>query len=120
MNHLDPKLDDILVILPSTHSSMEILLQRDYIFEWIFLAHKQSKETKTLYRKVSDLIVKGRRLCQLTGTDPAETIMPYTNAEITSLWVIIKDWQTAYNNLGGEINNKYPKSKRPTFIKRTN
>jgi hypothetical protein len=64
--------------------------------------------------------MKGRiRLCQLIGTDPAETIMPYTNAEITSLWVINKDWQRAFNNFLEYINNKYPQSKGLQFIQRT-
>jgi len=49
--HLDRiyrKMACILVILSSTHSPTGILMQReDYILEWIFLAHKQSKKLKT-------------------------------------------------------------------------
>ena len=45
MNGIDPKLDCILVILPSTHSPTGLIMQReDSIMEWIFLAHKQSKK----------------------------------------------------------------------------
>jgi hypothetical protein len=38
---------------------------------------------KTHVEKLSELIIKGRiRLCQLSGTDSAETIVPLTNVEI--------------------------------------
>ena len=37
MDQLDPKLDYIFVILPSTHSLTWILMQREYnVIEWIF------------------------------------------------------------------------------------
>lgn len=45
LDRIDPKMAYILVILPSTHATSGILLQRaDCILEWIFLAHKQSKK----------------------------------------------------------------------------
>jgi hypothetical protein len=51
MDQIDPKLDCILVILPSTHSPTGLIMQReDNIMKWTFLAHKQSKKLKT-YRK---------------------------------------------------------------------
>jgi hypothetical protein len=54
-------------------------------------------------KKNSDLIVKGRiRFCQIAGTDSAETIVPYTNAEITSSWVTNEDWQRACSDLFGK------------------
>ena len=35
--HIDPKIACILIILPSTHSPIGILMQReDYMLEWIF------------------------------------------------------------------------------------
>jgi hypothetical protein len=76
----------ILVILPSTHSPTEILMQReDYILEWIFLAHKVRKKLKTHIEKVSELILKGKmRVQQLVGMDLAETVVPFTKAEIAS------------------------------------
>ncbi|KAL6090638.1 hypothetical protein STEG23_006836 [Scotinomys teguina] len=44
VDRVDPKLDCILVILPSRHSPTGILMQReDIILEWIFLPNKQSK-----------------------------------------------------------------------------
>lgn len=53
------------------------------------LLSTQSKYVKTYVEKVSDLIINGRiRLCQLSEIDPAEAIVPYTNAQIMSLWVI--------------------------------
>ena len=61
LDRIDPKMACILVILPSTHSPTGILMQReDYILEWIFLAHKQSKKLKTYIEKVSELILKGK------------------------------------------------------------
>ena len=76
----------ILVILPSTHSPTGILMQReDYILEWIFLAHKVRKKLKTHIEKVSELILKGKmRVQQLVGMDLAETVVPFTKAEIAS------------------------------------
>ncbi|OPX54025.1 hypothetical protein BTE48_16405 [Oceanospirillum multiglobuliferum] len=44
VGHVDPKLDCILVILPSRHSPTGILMQREDILEWIFLPHKLSKK----------------------------------------------------------------------------
>jgi hypothetical protein len=32
--------------------------REDYILEWIFLTHKQSKKLKTYIEKVSELILK--------------------------------------------------------------
>ena len=67
---------------------------------------------KAYIEKISELIIKGRiRLCQLSGTDPAEIGVPLTNAEMMSLWMINGDWQRACSNYLGEINNKYLKSK---------
>jgi hypothetical protein len=49
----------ILVILPSIHSPTGILMQmEDYILEWIFLAHKQSKKLKAYMEMVSELLLK--------------------------------------------------------------
>lgn len=59
MNLIDPKLDFILVILPSIHSPTGLTMQReDTILEWIFLAQKQSQNLKTYIKKVSGLIIK--------------------------------------------------------------
>ncbi|KAL6083314.1 hypothetical protein STEG23_007305 [Scotinomys teguina] len=61
VDRVDPKLDCILVILPSIHSPTGILMQReDIILEWIFLPNKQSKKLKTYVEKISDLILKGK------------------------------------------------------------
>ena len=57
----DPKLDCILVILPSTHSPPGLIMQReDSIMEWTFLAHKQSKKLKAYIEKISELIIKSK------------------------------------------------------------
>ncbi|KAL6038953.1 hypothetical protein STEG23_010042 [Scotinomys teguina] len=98
-----------------------ILMQReDVILEWIFLPHKPNKKLKTYIEKISDLIHKGKlRLCQLTGMDPAEIVVPLTNEEVSSLWKDNEYWQRACSNFLGEINNRYPKSKRIEFIKKT-
>jgi hypothetical protein len=86
VDHIDPKLDYILVILPSTHSPTGLITQReDSIIEWIFLAHEQSKKFNTYIEKVSDLIIKVRiTLQQLSGTDPDKIVVPFANAEIMS------------------------------------
>ena len=40
-----------------------------------------------MQKKISELILKAKlRLCQLTGIDPTEIVIPFTNAEIASLW----------------------------------
>lgn len=56
----------------------------------------------------------------MSGTDPTEIVVPFTNAENMLLWVTSEGWQRAHNNYLGEMNNKYPKSKCLLFIKRTN
>jgi hypothetical protein len=38
-------------------------------------------------------------------------MVPFTNAEIASLWVENGDWQRASNTFMEEINNKNPKCK---------
>ena len=61
LDRINPKMACTLVILTSTHSLRGILMQReDYILEWIFLAHNQSKKLKTYIEKVSELILKGK------------------------------------------------------------
>ncbi|KAL6058684.1 hypothetical protein STEG23_035833 [Scotinomys teguina] len=120
VDRVDPKLDCILVILPSRHSPTGILMQReDIILEWIFLPNKQSKKLKTYVEKISDLILKGElRLRQLAGIDPAEIVVPLTKEEIEKLWAESEPWQRACSNFLGEINSKYPKSDRIELIKR--
>ena len=60
---------------------------------------------------VSELLLKKReRLQKLVGMDPAEIVVPFTNAEIVSLWAENEHWQRAYSNSFGET-NKYTKSK---------
>ncbi|KAL6032047.1 hypothetical protein STEG23_025200 [Scotinomys teguina] len=88
VDRVDPKLDCILVILPSRHSPTGILMQRkDIILEWIVLPNKQSKNLKTYVEKISDLILKGKlRLRQLAGIDPAEIVIPLTKEDIEKLW----------------------------------
>jgi hypothetical protein len=50
----DPKLDCMLVILPSIHSSAGLIMQtEDNIMEWISLAHKQSKKIRSYYTEKS-------------------------------------------------------------------
>ncbi|KAL6032267.1 hypothetical protein STEG23_036677, partial [Scotinomys teguina] len=117
---VDPKLDCILVILPSRHSPTGILMQReDVILEWIFLPNKQSKKLKTYVEKISDLILKGKLILrQLAGIDPAEIVVPLTKEEIEKLWAESEPWQRACSNFLGEINSKYPKSDRIELIKR--
>ena len=60
------------------------------------------------------------RLWQLAGMDPAEIVVPFTNAETASLWTQDEHWQRACSNFLGEINNRYSRSKWPQFIQRTN
>lgn len=46
------------------------------------------KKLKTYVEKVSELIVKGKlRLGQLSGIDPTEIVVSFTNVEIASLWI---------------------------------
>ncbi|KAL6073596.1 hypothetical protein STEG23_027897 [Scotinomys teguina] len=60
VDHVNPELKCILVILPSRHSPTGILMQReDVILEWIFLPCKPNKKLKTYIEKISDLIHKG-------------------------------------------------------------
>lgn len=47
VNQTDFKHAYILVILPSIHSTTGLIMQRkNWIMEWIFLAHKKSKNLK--------------------------------------------------------------------------
>lgn len=77
-------------------------------------------EMDILNHTICDLILKGKlRLCQLTGMNPIEIIVPFAKEEISSLWAENENWQRAYNNFLGEINNSYLKSEKPKYIKRT-
>lgn len=46
----------------------------------------------------------------MSAIDQAEIVVPYTNTEITSLWVINEDWQIAHSN------SKYLKNKRTNWV----
>lgn len=70
---------------------------------------------------VFELILKGKmKFHQLAGIEPAEIELSFANAEIALFWAEKEYWQRAYSDFLGEINNKYPQSKRLQFIKRTN
>jgi hypothetical protein len=58
---------------------------------------------KTHIEKVFELIIKSK--------DPAEIVVPFTNAEIMLLWVISDNQKIAGSNLLGKTNSKYLKSK---------
>ncbi|KAL6090311.1 hypothetical protein STEG23_009234 [Scotinomys teguina] len=101
-------------------SSTLFTKREDVILEWIFLSCKPNKKLKTYIEKISDLIHKGKlRLRQLTGMDPAEIVVPLTNEEVSSQLKDNEYWQRAFSNFLGEINNRYPKSKRIEFVKKT-
>lgn len=51
MDHTDPKLGYILIFLPSTRSPTWLIIQREDIIEWIFLAHKVKKLKVYIYEK---------------------------------------------------------------------
>ena len=56
----------------------------DYILEWIFLAHKQSRKLKTYKEMVSELSLKSKtRFQKLVGMNPTEIVVPFFNAEMT-------------------------------------
>lgn len=57
-------------------------------------------------------------IMSIAGIDLSKIIEPYTNAEITSLWVINEDWQRVCNKYLGAINT-YPKRKELQFTKKT-
>ncbi|KAL6034566.1 hypothetical protein STEG23_035004 [Scotinomys teguina] len=62
VDRVNPELKCILVILPSRHSSTDILMRReDVILEWIFLPRKPNKKLKTYIEKIFDLIHKSDR-----------------------------------------------------------
>jgi hypothetical protein len=54
---------------------------------------------------------------QLAGMDPAEIVVPFTNAEIVSLWAENEHWQRAYSNSFGET-NKYTKKQVTSVYKK--
>ena len=61
--------------------------------------------------KVSGLILKGKmRLCQLAGIDPAEIVVPFTNAEIASLWAENEHWQRVSGNFLEKLTINIPKA----------
>ena len=68
--------------------------------------HKKQSEKlniRNYVEKVSELILKGKlRLCQLTGIDPAEFVVPFTNAELSSLWTENELCQTTCSHFFGE------------------
>ena len=101
-----PNVIIFLVILSSTR-----LLLGSLSIGKMVLWNGFSKKLKCyIQKKVSDLIINGRiRLHQLSGIYLAEIVVPFTNVEIISLWVIIEDWQRARSNYLGKINGRYSK-----------
>lgn len=111
VDHVDPKVSYILDTLPSRKFPSGILMQRKHIlFEWIFLPYKQIKKLKTYMKKIVNLILKEKlRLCQLTGMNPEEITVPFTNGRISSSWKENKYGQRTYSNFFGKIKNNYAK-----------
>lgn len=96
------------------------MLSEDIILKLIVLSHKQNKKLESYMEKISDLILKGRvLLCQLTGQDPGESIVPLTSQEISSLWKDNEYWPRVCSNFLGKISNNCPKSERIKIIRRT-
>jgi hypothetical protein len=60
------------------------------------------------------------RVCQLTGRDLEEIMVPFTNTEIASLWVENRHWQKSFGGWGQGDNNKYPKSKQAISVYQKN
>ena len=60
---------------------------------------------------ISFLISKMRSRCiQLSGYDPYEIVLPFTNDQIHRLFVTSMDWQIAIADFIGEVHNHFPKS----------
>lgn len=57
------------------------------------------------------------RLHQLTGINPAEIVVPFNNAGVSSLWAENEQWQWVYS-IFLNTSSRYPKSfiKRPNWI----
>ena len=86
-----------------------------------FTTETEQKNLKPYIENVSKLILKRKlRLQRLAGIDPAEIIVPFNNDETDKLWTESQPWQRTCSHFFGEINNKYPKSKKIQLIKRTN
>lgn len=66
-------------------------IQREDNSEWIFIACKQNKKSKTYVEKFSKLILKGKnRLHQFE-----EIVVFFINVEIASLWAENEHWLRA-------------------------
>lgn len=70
---------------------------------------------------VSELILRRNlRFYELTETDPAKIVVPFTHDEINKLWAESEPWPRACSKFLEEFNNKYPQSKTIQFIMRNN
>lgn len=108
---IDPKLDWILVILPSINPSTGCIIQRMEYYGIDFLSIWTKKKLKTYLLKVSDCFIKGRiRICHLSGMDPGEIVVHETKNGIVSLWAVNEDWQRDWNKYLGEITTHFLKA----------
>lgn len=86
-----------------------------------FPSSQAEEKAKSLYRKGFWITYKWRiRLQLLSGIDPAEIVIAYTNAEIMQLWMMYDDWQRPCNNFLGDTNNKYPERMQLQLTKKLN
>ena len=100
-----------LLIPPTLDSPTEILWQLQDILEWGLLSHTPKKIMTTYTMLISFLVSKMRsRFIQLSGYDPYEIVLPFTNDQIHRLFVTSMDWQIAIADFIGEVHNHFPKS----------
>ena len=98
------------------NSATSISLSQEYYsnpspLEGGFLSHTPKKVMTTYIMLISFLVSKMRsRFIQLSGYDPYEIVLPFTNDQIHRLFVTSMDWQIAIADFIGEVHNHFPKS----------
>ena len=77
-----------------------------------YMEKRRGRRVMTIYTMlISFLASKMRSRCiQLSGYDPYEIVLPFTNDQIHRLFVTSMDWQIATADFIGEVHNHFPKS----------
>lgn len=108
-----------LVIIPSPHSPMGILMQLENILEWLFLPNNVTMSLSYL-DLMAQLILKSHTHCvQMSGKYLNHVIASLTVKEIQNCFQNHIGWQIAFADYVGSIDNHYPKKPILQFIKKT-
>lgn len=120
IQRIDPSQPLQILVFPTPHSSMAVIIQQNDLVEWMFLPNNFVKSLPTYLELISELISRAwTRVLHLNGIEADKIIVPFKKQQINHLNTHSEVWQIAVCGYFGIIDNHDPKHKLFQFLLKT-